>query len=41
MFIDDFKTKILSRLRKTLIICQIQYISLFDMKIYLQDLNDD
>ena len=41
MFIDDFKNKILSCLRKTLIIRQIRYILLFDMKIYLQNLNDD
>ena len=41
MFINDFKNKILSRLRKTLIIRQIWYISLFNMKIYLQNLNDD
>ena len=41
MFIDDFKNKILFRLRKTLIICQIRYILLSDMKVYLQDLNDD
>ena len=41
MLIDDFKNKILLRLQKTLIIRQIQYISLFDMKVYLQSLNDD
>ena len=41
MFIDDFKNKILLRLRKALIIRQIWYISLFDMKAYLQNLNDD
>ena len=41
MLIDDFKNKIFSRLRETLIIRQIQYISLFDMKAYLQNLNDD
>ena len=41
MFIDDFKYKILLRLRKTLIIRQIQYILLFDMKVYLQNLNND
>ena len=41
MLIDDFKNKILPYLRKTLIICQIRYISLFDMKVYLQNLNDD
>ena len=41
MLIDNFKNKILSRLRKTLIIRQIQYILLFDMKVYLQSLNDD
>ena len=41
MFINDFKIKILSRLRKTLIIRQIQHISLFNMKVYLQNLNDD
>ena len=41
MFIDNFKNKILSRLRKTLIIRQIQYISLFNMKIYLQNLNNN
>ena len=41
MFINDFKNKILFRLRETLIICQIRYILLFDMKVYLQNLNDD
>ena len=41
MFINDFKNKILFRLRKTLIIRQIQYISLFDMKAYLQNLNNN
>ena len=41
MLINDFKNKILFRLRKTLIIRQIQYILLFDIKIYLQSLNDD
>ena len=41
MLIDDFKNKILSCLRKTLIIRQIWYILLFDMKVYLQDLNND
>ena len=41
MFINDFNNKILFRLRKALIIRQIQYISLFDMKAYLQNLNDD
>ena len=41
MLINDFKNKILSRLRETLIIRQIQYISLFDMKIYLQNLNNN
>ena len=41
MFIDDFKNKILFRLRKTLIIRQIQYILLSDMKVYLQNLNDN
>ena len=41
MLIDNFKNKILFRLRKTLIIRQIRYISLFDMKVYLQNLNDD
>ena len=41
MLIDDFKNKILFRLRKTLIIRQIRYILLFDMKVYLQSLNDD
>ena len=41
MLINDFKNKVLFRLRETLIIRQIQYISLFDMKAYLQNLNDD
>ena len=41
MFINDLKNKILFRLRKTLIIRQIQYISLFDMKTYLQNLNNN
>ena len=41
MFIDNFKNKILLCLRKTLIIRQIRYILLSDMKIYLQSLNDD
>ena len=41
MFIDDFKNKVLSCLRKTLIIRQIWYLLLFDMKVYLQNLNDD
>ena len=41
MLIDNFKNKILFRLRKTLIIHQIQYILLFDIKVYLQNLNDD
>ena len=41
MLIDDFKNKILFHLRKTLIIRQIRYILLFDMKVYLQSLNDD
>ena len=41
MLIDDFKNKILFHLRKTLIIRQIQYILLFDMKTYLQNLNDN
>ena len=41
MFFDDFKNKILFRLRKALIICQIQYISLFDIKVYLQNLNNN
>ena len=41
MFIDDFKNKILFRLRKTLIIRQIRYILLFDMKAYMQNLNND
>ena len=41
MFINDFKNKILFHLRKMLIIRQIQYILLFNMKDYLQNLNDD
>ena len=41
MLINNFKNKILLRLRKALIIRQIQYILLFDMKVYLQNLNDD
>ena len=41
MFIDDFKNKILFYLQKTLIIRQIRYILIFDMKAYLQNLNDD
>ena len=41
MFINDFKNKILFRLRKALIIRQIQYILLFDMKVYLQSLNNN
>ena len=41
MLIDNFKNKILFRLQKTLIIRQIQYISLFDMKVFLQNLNDN
>ena len=41
MLINDFKNKILSCLRKTLIIRWIQYILLFDIKVYLQSLNDD
>ena len=41
MFIDDFKNKILFHLRKTLIIRQIRFILLFDMKVYLQSLNDN
>ena len=41
MLINNFKNKILFRLRKTLIIRQIRYILLFDMKTYLQNLNDD
>ena len=41
MFINNFKNKILFRLRKTLIIRQIRYILLFNMKTYLQNLNND
>ena len=41
MFINDFKNKILFRLQETLIIRQIQYILLLDIKVYLQNLNDD
>ena len=41
MFINDFKNKILFRLRKTLIIRQIRYILLYNIKVYLQSLNDD
>ena len=41
MLINNFKNKILFRLRKTLIIRQIRYISLFNIKTYLKSLNDD
>ena len=41
MLIDDLKDKVLSRLREALANTQIRHISLIDLKIYLQDLNDD